>query len=805
MARLPLEGVCVLERSTGFAGRLAGLLLADQGATVIIGRRDARSIPLDSFFDRGKWRNSEHDAVAGGAIDLVIRDGTDTAARPIQQIRLAITAVLPGETAYPFPDSVGDDVLKAALGFYTDLALTRRLLGEDVVYTPLALCSIYAGVLGALAAAAALADRARHGRGRDIVISRLAAGLSAIGALALEVDGMPAHLAPSALLRMPPELTVHLDDARASAERFEWLKRRMNPFVACYPTADRRLVMMFAVAHRGIARRLLETLGAWDEMAAAGLVDLSPYDLANAAFADRNIGLPENLRLSLRVKAAELMETALARDNASHWERRFGDVGVACVVVRDFEEWRRLRQTADAGLVETVAGCDWPQLGRAVRLASAQPYPPLRAARDAAPETPVPAAPPAPEALPLQAPLTGIRVLDLSNVIAGPACGRVLAELGAEVIKIDSPRPQHVPQVMAVFPGETAQGKRSLLLDVASKSGREVLRRMVAGADVVVFNKLDPALERLGLDRSTFAAINPDAIGVQLSAFKGERPSSRDDCTGYDPVLQAATGIMTRFGSGEGPELHGVASCVDYLTGYLAAFGAAVALAARVRRSGGGDWVETSLANAASLVQLSFQVSPPPVGSAECLRRTRDGWICVDPADAMADDLANSPTEDALAAARSAGVVAAPVQSIAQLKARHRDSPSATVALRTHCGAFPAVNLRPTWFQFDGALLPQTAPASLPGADGPAILDELGCGAAEIAGLIAEGVVGATLWGGAPASPFDVPPSSIGGRASPRLEHGGARRRRDDGDPPAGAPVLETAAVDDTEPHAADD
>ena len=81
---------------------------------------------------------------------------------------------------------------------------------------------------------------------------------------------------------------------------------------------------------------------------------------------------------------------------------------------------------------------------------------------------------------------------------------------------------------------------------------------------------------------------------------------------------------------------------------------------------------------------------------------------------------------EAPAAARSAGVTAVPVQSMAELKARHRDAPGATVAFRTHDGAFGTVNLRPTWFHFDGAPLPQTRPASLPDADAQTILSRLG-------------------------------------------------------------------------------
>src|SRR5271163_483538 len=173
MSLLPLSGLSVAECSTGLAGRLAGLLLADQGATVVICREGGEPTPLDAYLNRGKHTHATTERAWSAGADVVIRDGIDKGERIHAQIRLAITAVLPGETAYLFPDNVGDDILKAVSGFYTDLALTRRLLGDNVVYTPLPLCSVYAGVVGATAVGAALLDRVRYGVGRDIVISRL--------------------------------------------------------------------------------------------------------------------------------------------------------------------------------------------------------------------------------------------------------------------------------------------------------------------------------------------------------------------------------------------------------------------------------------------------------------------------------------------------------------------------------------------------------------------------------------------------------------------------------------------------------
>jgi crotonobetainyl-CoA:carnitine CoA-transferase CaiB-like acyl-CoA transferase len=749
------------------AGRLTGLLLADQGATVIVCRKGGAPAPLDAYLDRGKHIYAAAEPAWLTAADVVIRDGIDKGERVHEQIRLAITAVLPGETAYPFPDDVGDDILKAVSGFYTDLALTRKLLGDNVLYTPLPLCSVYAGVLGATAVGTALLDRIRNGPGRDIVISRLTAGLSSVGALVLEVAGIPRHLETGPIISLPPEMAEQVDKARADKVYFERLKRQMNPLFACYPAADGRQVMFLSVIHHRYARRLLEKLGIWKDMEALGVVDLPIYDPANAEFADHNIAIAQNLRLPLRIKLAELITATVAQKSAEEWERILCEDNIPCAMVRDFDEWRASDHARKSEIVETATGCDWPQLGRVVRLASAQPYPPLNigttekislsaslptAAREVAIST---------------APLAGMRVVDLANVIAGPACGRMLAELGAEVIKVDSSHPEHVPAVTVVWPGELSQGKRSILLDFRQENGREILRRLISRADLVVFNKLDPVMEHLGLDRAGLARINPDAIAVQLTAYKGERHSTHDDYPGYDPLLQAATGIMARFGSCDAPELHGLASCVDYLTGYIATFGAVVALAARERRpERGGDWVDTSLACSASFIQASFQVTPAPVGTADCLRKVKDGWICVEPANADISGISELTVSQALAAAKSAGIIAAPVQSIAELKARHRENPSPDVAFKIDAGDLPAFNLRPTWFQLDGLPLPDLAPAPAPGADAKEILLELGYSEGNIDKMMSVGAVGHVLWGGSSAA-LNQPPGYRGHLSAP--------------------------------------
>ena len=199
--------------------------------------------------------------------------------------------------------------------------------------------------------------------------------------------------------------------------------------------------------------------------------------------------------------------------------------------------------------------------------------------------------------------LEGLKVLDLSTVLAGPTSARTLAEYGADIIKIDPPSPYFGPGTVCWSAMEVSPGKRSIILDIKNGVGSKIFHEMVKTADVVVHNFSPGVPERIGVDYPSLRLHNPDIICVHLTACNGPRPGPWGNRRGFDPVLQAATGIMRRFGGkDQRPMLHGWASCVDYLTGYSASFGAALALFKR-KRSGKGDLAMTSLAQGAQLVQ----------------------------------------------------------------------------------------------------------------------------------------------------------------------------------------------------------
>ncbi len=233
-------------------------------------------------------------------------------------------------------------------------------------------------------------------------------------------------------------------------------------------------------------------------------------------------------------------------------------------------------------------------------------------------------------------PLSHLRVLDLTQVRAGPTCTRLLADFGAEVIRIE--RPGEPDRAREAFDAVDLQrGKKCILLDLGKPAGLEVIHRLVPSADVVVENFRPGVKHRLGVDYERLSALNPRLIYASISGFGQSGPYA--DRPGYDQIVQGMSGLMSLTGSeATGPLRIGI-PIGDLLGGYFAAIGILVALAER-ERSGRGQWLDTSLL-AALTGSLSFQAGkylntgqvPPPVGNHHPLTspmgvyRARDGYL----------------------------------------------------------------------------------------------------------------------------------------------------------------------------------
>ena len=245
-------------------------------------------------------------------------------------------------------------------------------------------------------------------------------------------------------------------------------------------------------------------------------------------------------------------------------------------------------------------------------------------------------------------PLAGLKVIDLTHVMAGPTCTLMLADMGAEVIKVEkSPQGDDTRHMIPPKIGdETAaflmmnRNKRGIVLDLKTDGGKKILHRLIAKADVLVENFAPGATERLGFGYEELRKAHPALIYCSLSGFGRTGPYKHR--RGFDLVAQAMTGIMTFTGeTPEGPPVKCGAPLSDITAGILAALGILAAYTHRLK-TGEGQWVETSLYEAAlvqtywqSAIALATGVAPRAMGSAHPLNapyqafEASDGWIVV--------------------------------------------------------------------------------------------------------------------------------------------------------------------------------
>jgi len=207
--------------------------------------------------------------------------------------------------------------------------------------------------------------------------------------------------------------------------------------------------------------------------------------------------------------------------------------------------------------------------------------------------------------------LEGLRVIDLSQMIAGPYCTQLLADLGADVIKVEDPatapsrRKGRSPPVKALDGSTTTfaaywlsanRNKRAASIDLKTEEGRRVLRELVASSDVVVENLSGRAQESLGLTYAWAASIKPDIIWASLTAFGRTGPDAGRG--GWDLLAQARSGLMSLAGTRDGPPMKSGTSLIDYIGGLHLA----VAVLAAVRhrdRTGEGQFVDIALLDCA--------------------------------------------------------------------------------------------------------------------------------------------------------------------------------------------------------------
>jgi crotonobetainyl-CoA:carnitine CoA-transferase CaiB-like acyl-CoA transferase len=242
-------------------------------------------------------------------------------------------------------------------------------------------------------------------------------------------------------------------------------------------------------------------------------------------------------------------------------------------------------------------------------------------------------------------PLAGMRVLELAQIMAGPTCGMMLADMGADVIKVeklpggDDSRGYREPRVNGVSAPFMIlnRNKRGIALNLKHPDGCRILLRMVKTADVLTENYRRGTLEKLGLGYDVLAKINPGLIYCSVSGYGRDGPYG--DKGGFDLIAQGFSGLMSVTGEPGRPPAKTGNSIADINAGILAVVGITAAYAHKLK-TGRGQMVDTSLMEAAlqqtywhAAIHFATGESPGPTGSAHLLTapyqafRTKDGWI----------------------------------------------------------------------------------------------------------------------------------------------------------------------------------
>lgn len=613
-----LAGVKVLEFGTSIASAKACMMLADNGADVIkvesvasangarrpgyyVWNRGKRCLLLDLDADDGlaeAYRLLDHADVAvfDETDERLRRRGLDPQRLESRHPSLLIVSMPPFGLSGPLADLPAEDIL---LGAATGVSAAQFSYAHRPVHLVIPLLSYGQGMVGAAAIAAAVYERRRSGRGQRLVVSGL--------------HGVAIHEGGTFVGAGATGRELH---------RAAWTDSRGQgylPTLRLYCCADGKWLLLAAMSSAFVVRAFM----------LLGLEDL----LTDPRFVD-------GIRAAMRVQATaeeveRRMASAFRARTRDEWLAQLAAHDVPAAPVNTREEWFASEQIQanemrleladpEVGPVE-MAGLslkfsESPGRVRPREIVSEASWlsrGPRREPASSGAETATSGS-----GTGKSGPLADIVVLDLGQFVAGPVCSTVLADFGATVIKVEPPQGDEFRAHWLSFVGWN-RGKRSLSIDLKRPSGLEAFYELVRRADVVVDNYRPGVAERLGIDYSRLAAINPRIVTCSISGYGPIGPLA--DQAGFDPALAARSGMQDAQGGGQEPVFLQM-GINDTGSGAVAAFGVIAGLLVR-DRTGRGQKVETCLANQSVLGQsgefVRYVGAPAPErGGRDCLGRS---------------------------------------------------------------------------------------------------------------------------------------------------------------------------------------
>lgn len=677
--QLPLIGVRVVDFGQQIAAPAVAMILADLGATVIHvdpPQGPQWVSPANAVLNRNKQcinLNLKSEAGLNQARQLI--DQADIVIenfRPGVLARLGIDfeelrAKRPELITLSIPGFASNDMLRrewkateaiiaATSGSFTDMGFNRVLMGIEPSFSPVPLGSSYAISLAAGSVVMALYERAQSGQGDHIEVPVAAALMEGLSYNSFVIDQLPERYKTM----REHEIAYRRENNIEMDLTYEELQEYLDPFFRTYDCADGRKFYCVCPSHRNHAKRALQALGVYDELMAEGFPEVQDLHAPIHEWdGETSLGvypLPEKWAKIVSAK----MKKAFLTKSAEEWHRIFGEVGIPGASQRTTKEWLHDEHTNQAGLIIEV---DDPEYGlmkqpgplvwfehnaAAFMQAKGREFVDFETALHSLSSTTPPFKLNASQkniaSNPVQKGwLAGKKVLDLTNVIAGPHSAAYLGRFGVDVIKLDPVTPLYDPLIGCLYSFQTDMGKKKALVNIMTEKGREVLNRLIKSVDLVLINAPERQLANLGLDSKSLLEVNPNVLFCRLDCFGGPLRGPKTDYIGYDDIIQANSGIMMRFGGSETPEEHAHVGTLDVNCGFAAGMGMALAMYHQLV-TGQVSRVRTSLSAVTNMAQIPFMFDyqgREPFNEAsgrEVLGNhplshfyeTMDGWIFLD-------------------------------------------------------------------------------------------------------------------------------------------------------------------------------